>query len=116
MSETTDHRLSGAAETLLLTLYLRALETKRPDALIRDDKAVAMVTKRRYDFGRFKLLHMSEANKPVIFLRDRQFDRYARDILWCHSQAVVVHIGCGLDTGFAGAHGGGRTARAARLT
>jgi len=43
MSETTNHHLSGVSETLLVTLYLRAMESQRPDALIKDEKAVARV-------------------------------------------------------------------------
>ncbi len=36
----------------------------------------------------------------VIILRNREFDRYARDFLARHPEAVVVHIGCGLDSRF----------------
>jgi len=35
--------------TLLITLYLRAMETQRPDALIKDEKAVALVAQMNYD-------------------------------------------------------------------
>jgi O-methyltransferase involved in polyketide biosynthesis len=45
-------------------------------------------------------LHLSEANRLVIILRNREFDRLARDFLARHPQAVAVHIGCGLDTRF----------------
>ena len=45
MSETVNLDLSGVAETLLVTLYLRAIESQRPDALIKDEKAVALVKK-----------------------------------------------------------------------
>ncbi len=104
MSETTNPNLSGVAETLLITLYLRALESQRPDALLNDDKAVALVEKIShaglYDFDRLKSLHLSEANKLVIILRNREFDRDARDFLRRDPVAIVVHIGCGLDTRF----------------
>jgi O-methyltransferase involved in polyketide biosynthesis len=100
MPETTNPNLSGVAETLLITLYIRAMESQRPDALIKDEKAVALVTQMGYDFGRIRLLHLSEANKLVIILRNREFDRYARDFLARCPQAVVVHIGCGLDSRF----------------
>jgi methyltransferase (TIGR00027 family) len=104
MSETVNLNLSGVAETLLITLYLRAMESQRPDALIKDEKAEALVKKISddglYDFSRMKSLHLSEANKLVIILRNREFDRYVRDFLARHPQAVVVHIGCGLDSRF----------------
>jgi O-methyltransferase involved in polyketide biosynthesis len=100
MSETTNQGLSGVPETLLIPLYVRAMETQRPDALIKDEKAVALVTRMSYDFNRIRLLHLSEANKLVIVLRNREFDCYARNFLRRHPEAVVVHIGCGLDSRF----------------
>ena len=42
MSETESQTLSGVSETLLLTLYLRAMESQRPDALIKDKQAEAL--------------------------------------------------------------------------
>ncbi len=53
-----------------------------------------------YDFDRVRQVHMDEADKVMIILRNREFDRYARDFLRRHPQAVVVHIGCGLDSRF----------------
>jgi O-methyltransferase involved in polyketide biosynthesis len=103
-SENHPQDLSGVTETLLVTLHLRAMESQRPDALLKDEKAVALIKKINadglYDFSRIKSLHLSEANKLVIILRNREFDRYARDFLARHPDAVVVHIGCGLDTRF----------------
>lgn len=104
MDETKSQILSGVAETLLITLYLRAMESKRPDALIKDENAEALVRKISddglYDFNRMESLHLSEANKLVIILRNRKFDRYTRDFLAQNPDAAVVHIGCGLDSRF----------------
>jgi O-methyltransferase involved in polyketide biosynthesis len=92
--------LDTVAETLLITLYIRALESQRPDALFKDEKAVALVTRLGYDFSRLKQLKMDEDDKVTLILRNREFDRYARAFLTHSPQAVVVHIGCGLDTRF----------------
>ena len=104
MSKTLEQDLSGVPETLLITLYLRAMESQRPDALIRDKKAEELFQKigdeGLYDFNRMKSLHLSEENKLVIILRNREFDRCAREYLARRPDAVVVHIGCGLDTRF----------------
>ena len=104
MPEIPNQNLSGVSETLLLTLYLRAMESQRPDALIKDEKAVALVEKINndglYDFSRMRPLHLSEANKLVIILRNREFDRCTRDFLRRQPLAVVVHIGCGFDSRF----------------
>ena len=99
MSETPQD-LSNVAETLLMTLYIRAMESQRPDALIKDEKAVALVTQMSYDFDRVRQVHMDEEDKVTVILRNREFDRYVRDFLARHPQAVVVHIGCGLDSRF----------------
>jgi O-methyltransferase involved in polyketide biosynthesis len=37
--------LSDVSETLLIPLYIRAMETQRPDALIKDEKAVELVAR-----------------------------------------------------------------------
>ena len=104
MYETTNLNLSSISETLFITLYLRAMELQRPDVLIQDRKAEALVKKISdaglNDFGRIKSLHLSKANKLVIILRNQEFDCYARDILKHNPDAVVVHIGCGLDSRF----------------
>lgn len=97
MTEIAFANQSDAAETLLIPLYLRAIETQRSDALIRDDKAVALVKQMNYDFSRIKL---SALDQVACVLRLREFDRYARDFLARYPEAVVVHIGCGLHTRF----------------
>ena len=81
MSEIKSQTLDGVAETMLITLYLRAMESQRPDALINDEKAVALVTKMSSDFARVRQVPMSEVNKVTIILRNREFDRYAWDFL-----------------------------------
>jgi hypothetical protein len=95
MSETKSQTLSGLSETLLVMLYLRAMESRRLDTLIKDEKAEALVAQMSYDFSWIRLLHLSEANKVVIILRNREFNRYARDFLGRHPDGAVVHIGCG---------------------
>jgi O-methyltransferase involved in polyketide biosynthesis len=61
MSETKPQTLSGVSETLLITLYLRAMESQRPDALIKDDRAVALVTQMSYDFDRVRRIPLTSA-------------------------------------------------------
>ncbi len=100
MSEKKSQILSGVPETLLVTLYLRAMETQRSDALIKDEKAVELVARLSHDFARVRQIPLSEFNKLVMVLRYREFDRFARDFLRRRPEGVVVHIGCGLDARF----------------
>ena len=100
MTASAEPGLSGVAETLLVTLYLRAEESRRPDALIKDEKAVELVSRLDYDFGRVRAIPLSEVNKLVIILRNLEFDRCARGFLARHPESILVHIGCGLDSRF----------------
>ncbi|MBN1874296.1 MAG: class I SAM-dependent methyltransferase [Anaerolineae bacterium] len=104
MSET--QILSGVPETLLIPLYYRAMETQRPDAMIKDEKAVELIKRLssdgsiRYDFDWLEQTPMAEMNKVLRIMLTREMDRYTRDFLARHPEAVVVHIGCGLDSRF----------------
>jgi O-methyltransferase involved in polyketide biosynthesis len=100
MSEIANQNLSGVAETLLLPLYIRAMESQRPDALIKDDKAVELIKKLNHDSSWITKMRVNEEDKVGLVLRNREFDRYARDFLARYPEAVVVHIGCGLDSRF----------------
>jgi methyltransferase (TIGR00027 family) len=100
MAENISLNLDDVAETMLITLYIRALESQRPDALIKDEQAVALVKQMDIDFARMKRVQMDEEDKVTIILRNREFDHYARDFMEHRPQAVVVHFGCGLDGRF----------------
>jgi O-methyltransferase involved in polyketide biosynthesis len=100
MPEIKRLNLNNVAETMLITLYLRTMESKRPDALMRDEKSEALIKQIDYDFDRVKQVPMSEVNKVTIILRNRKFDSYVRDFLAVYPEAAIVHIGCGLDTRF----------------
>ena len=97
MSEKISHSLAGVPETLLITLYARARESQRPDAMIKDELAVAMVDQIECDFSR---LRMQGHDEVAVILRMNKFDSHVRDFLARSPDAVVVHIGCGLDTRF----------------
>jgi O-methyltransferase involved in polyketide biosynthesis len=100
MSETTKPSLNSVAETLLITLYIRATESQRPDALIKDERAEALVRQLDPETLRKTLALTEDTGRIVLILKSREFDRFAQDFLGRHPDAVVVHIGCGLDTRF----------------
>lgn len=92
--------LSRVSETALAALYWRAVESQRPDALLNDDKAVALVRALGYNFESIARIPMPELLNVMRSMLAREMDRYAQDFLSRHPDAVVVHIGCGLDTRF----------------
>ena len=106
MPEANGPNLSGVPETLLIPLYYRAIEAQRPDALIKDEKAVELIKQlsaggsTRYDADWLKQTPMAEMNKVLRIMLTREMDRYTWNFLARHSGAVVVHIGCGLDSRF----------------
>jgi len=89
--------LDGVSETLLMTLLVRARESQRPNPLIKDDKAVVMVNQLDCDFSR---LRMQRHDEVAVIMRMRKFDDHVHDFLTRYPDAVIVHIGCGLDTRF----------------
>ena len=89
--------LSPVSETLLLPLYWRAAESQRPDAVLKDDKALELVNALDYDFAQLKGQAFDQLTTAM---RSRQFDRCAHAFLAQHPHGVVVQLGCGLDTRF----------------
>jgi len=100
MSETTNPNLNGVAETLLITLYIRAMESQRPDALVKDERAETLVRQLDQETLRKTLALTDDFSRVAVILKGREFDRFTQDFMRRHPEAVVVHIGCGLDTRF----------------
>ena len=88
---------SEVAKTLVFPLYFRARESQRPDALIKDERAVELIDKISYDFSQLKF---EDHDQVGIVLRTRKIDRHVQDFLSRHPEGIVVHIGCGLDLRF----------------
>ncbi len=95
MSETTSRNLSGVPETLLITLYIRAMESQRPDALIENEQAVTLVRQTDFDLARIKQIKMDEDDKVAVILRTRNsiatpaiLSRAIQGRRWCMSVAV----------------------------
>ena len=87
--------LTGAKETLLMTLYGKALESRLPDTLLGDHFADEAVRKIDYDFSRLKV----DDNLGVgLAIRAKTLDVRVQDFLARNPDAIVLHLGCGLDT------------------
>jgi O-methyltransferase involved in polyketide biosynthesis len=89
--------LHGVPETLLWTLWQRAAEARRPDAVIHDPKAVELVEAIDYPFEeRFGAPWMGQWQA----LRARCFDREVTRFLTAQPESMVVALGEGLETQF----------------
>jgi O-methyltransferase involved in polyketide biosynthesis len=91
---TRSEQLTGVPETLLMTLYHRALETQRPDGIIRDRPAVEIVKKIDYDFKRFDDWKIQWG----VAVRTELFDKVVEKFLIEHPDALIVTLGAGLCT------------------
>lgn len=85
-------------ETMLITLWAKAAESKRPNPIIVDKAAEEMLEKVDYDFSRFKKLKLSRTG---VAIRAKVIDEQVEKFLASHPDAVVVHIGAGVDDRFA---------------
>lgn len=87
--------LTGAPETMLATLYARALDSRAPRPILRDEAAARAVERIEYDFRRTGITATTAAG---VALRGRQLDVWTREFLAAHPAATVLHLACGLDT------------------
>jgi methyltransferase (TIGR00027 family) len=88
----------GSVEwTNLVTLYLRAHESRSPRPILGDHAAAEAVDRIDYDFKRIHRNSLPASNQYLVALRAKQLDDWSSDFLACHPDAVVVHLGCGLD-------------------
>ncbi|BAX93979.1 class I SAM-dependent methyltransferase [Mycobacterium shigaense] len=86
--------LGGVSETALLTLNARAQAARRPDPVIDDPLAIALVDSIDYDFAKFGRARQDTA------LRARLFDAQTLAYLTQHPAATVVALAEGLQTSF----------------
>ena len=90
-------QLTGVAETLMITLYSRYLETQRKDSFFQDTKSVEIIERLNYDFNKYAKGWVSQLG---VVIRVREFDRIAKNFLDTHPDALVINLGCGLCTRF----------------
>ena len=88
--------LGAVQETLLMPLYARALETRRPTAVFRDYHAASVVGHLAYDFAKFNDLAVHAA----AVLRTAIFDDLVRSFIAVHPDGVVTDVGAGLNARF----------------
>ena len=88
--------LQEVSETLLITVYLRNLETTREKGIIKDDKSVEIVNSIDYNFSQFN----SQLNQAIIAIRTEIIDEAVKNFISQNPDATVVSLGTGLSTRF----------------
>lgn len=87
--------MGAVPETMLQTMYARARESQKPDAVIHDEKAVEIVKMLDYDFS------LADKDAPMssgVIARTIILDRLVSEYLEKNRGTIVVNIACGLDT------------------
>ncbi|MFI6604128.1 class I SAM-dependent methyltransferase [Nonomuraea sp. NPDC050536] len=88
-------QLGQIQQTALLTLYARALDSRLSRPILGDPLSADIASQIDYDFAKLKV-------KPNLVystaLRARRIDDAVRAFTTAHSEAIVLDLGCGLDT------------------
>ena len=99
MPERVDVHLGDVQKTLLLPLWGRAEESRKPKPLLVDEAAVKIMAEVAFDFS--PLARDIDALTQLGWVRrSLLYDRVVRDFLRLHPEGTIVNIGCGLDTTF----------------
>lgn len=87
--------LSGTKQTLLITVHAKAMESRAPDSLLKDHFADEALSRIDYDF---KPLDLGPDGAVSLAMRAKAFDDWTRAFLEQHPDAVILNLGCGLDS------------------
>ena len=83
--------LTNEQETLLIPLFAKA----QNNPLFADENARQILEGVQYDFSQLKV---PEKTAVTLRIRARQLDVYTRQFIAAHPKAIVLHLGCGLDS------------------
>jgi O-methyltransferase involved in polyketide biosynthesis len=99
MTTKTAVTLENVQATLLLPLWGRAVETKKPTPRLKDETAVRIISQVEYDFSLIAD-SVHDITQLEWILRSIYIDRTIRAFLAEHPRGTIVNIGAGLDTTF----------------
>lgn len=87
--------LTEEKETLLITLYARALESKSEKPILRDVYAEELIRRIDYDFDRLKI---TPDDLVTASIRAGQLDKWTAEFMQSRPNSLILHLGCGLDS------------------
>ena len=100
--------INDISETAFLTLYCHALDAQSNIPILNDKSSVRITEALNIQLSNskrklHKILVKGKIKKPMIVhtaVRAKQYDKYVKDFVKKHVDAVIVNIGCGLDNRF----------------
>lgn len=90
--------LSGPPQTMLDMVYAKAVDANSPHPILGDEHAQRIMSQVDYDRSRSPITKQRRRQVSSIAVRGAQFDIWVRQFLSIHERAVVLHLGCGLDS------------------
>jgi O-methyltransferase involved in polyketide biosynthesis len=97
VTEKLSVELGEIQQSMLVAVYLRAIETRRPDAMVRDLKALEIVERVDFDFHRIKTPLSTQLDAAI---RAEVLDEQVGLFVQQHPDGIVVNLGSGLDGRF----------------
>jgi methyltransferase (TIGR00027 family) len=88
---------TGVQSTMLVTLFLRALDSKEEESILRDRFAAEAVDRIYYDWKKIDKPSITR-NRFGVALRSKQFDTWTTDFLRRNPDSTVLQLASGLDT------------------
>jgi O-methyltransferase involved in polyketide biosynthesis len=80
---------------MLATFYAKALDADFDEPILGDRWARDIVDRIDYDWSKTTV---TARTSPAVTTRSAHFDMWARQFLAVHPEAIVLHLGCGLDS------------------
>lgn len=97
MENSIQTTLKEEKETLFICLRAKALDSQNKNSILHDTEADKILKSINYDFDKFKADSKFDDDLPNVW-RAKHFDDWIREFIALNPNAVVVYLGCGLDT------------------
>src|SRR5262245_19800805 len=94
MKKTDKMHLTKEKETLFISLYAKALDSRSKHPILHDTAANSLLNTIDYDFTK----HKNFFNDNMTVVRAKQYDDWITEFIAANAEATILHLGCGLDT------------------
>jgi len=86
------HKLTDDKETLFIPLFGKAIDYRSKKSILNDKMASDIVEKMNVDLSKY-----DRFGERISAVRAKQYDKWTKVFITKNNNAVVVHLGCGLD-------------------
>lgn len=83
------------ADTLFITVYMRALDAQQKDPILNDSRSLELMNRIDYPFEKYSGTKLMSRIGTCVRLK--YIDKQLEEFIDTNKKAIVVNIGCGLD-------------------